>query len=295
MTSIIAGLILMATIMVFSIGSVCADEGDTKKAAFKQTLQELMPLTPEQIEVLMRLQEERQEAVVGRPAITHNRSVTLTIQPGMNPEDIITLPGYATMIAFYDQTGAVWPVKTATTGNPKAFVIADPQDKENPTNIITTSCVKESGHSNLTVELQDLDIPLMFPIKIAVARKKVPPRIDGILTVRINRFGPRAKPPVVEPRPADPVSDNMISYLDGVAPKEAELVQIEPPNTEITVWKQGGLTILRTKNPILWPAWTSAIRGPGQTRVYELPDVSTILVSSDGQIKKYTITGKAKQ
>ncbi len=272
-------------------GNLYAAENDKEKA-FKEVLQESMPLSPSQIERLKRVQEERQIAITGKPANVRARTVSMNIQPGMKLVDIIMLPAYSTTISFFDQTGAIWPVKRATAGNPSAFQVLETAGKEESTNIVTTSCVSDSGHSNLTVVLTGLDIPIMFPIKIAASRKKNPPEIDGSLIVRISGFGPNANPPVVEPRPKDPVSDAMISYLDGVAPEGAQLAELDPPNKDITAWRSGGLLFLRTQNPIIWPAWTSAVRGPGQVRVYEVQDVSSILVSSDGRIKRYAIKTK---
>jgi intracellular multiplication protein IcmK len=155
-------------------------------------------LSPAQIEQIKRMQEERQETRIGRPAKVRVRTITLNVAPGMTPEKIITLSGYATSLSFFDQTGAIWPVKKAKSGNPKAFYIEEPEDKNaDPKNTLTTLCIAESGHSNLTVELLGMDLPIMFPLVTAPSYKKKP-SIDGIVIVRITSFGPMAKHPVVE-------------------------------------------------------------------------------------------------
>jgi intracellular multiplication protein IcmK len=288
--SIITISVLVAASLSLNITGAFAN--DLKKKIIENAVDESMPLTPAQIEQIKRIQEERQEAITGRPAKIRVRTITLNIQPGMTPEKIITLPGYATSLSFFDQTGATWPVKVAKPGNPSAFHIEESKEKgKKPTNIITFSCVSENGHSNLTIQLEGMDMPLVFPLKIAATYKKTP-TIDGIVAVRVNGFGPNAKPPVVEPRPKDPVSDDMVSYLDGISPKDAEIAELDPPNKDVTAWRQGKQLYLRTSNPILWPAWIAAVRGPADTRVYELPQVSSILLSCDGQIKRYTIKSK---
>jgi intracellular multiplication protein IcmK len=272
--------------------STALAEQTTKTQAYNEILQNNMALSPSQIEQIKRMQEERQEAIIGRPAKVRVRTITLNVAPGMAPEKIITLPGYATSLSFFDQTGAIWPVKKARPGNPKAFYIEEPEEKNSdPINTVTASCIANNGHSNLTVELSGMDLPIMFPLVMAPSHKKKP-TIDGIVIVRIKSFGPMAKPPVVEPRPADPVSDDLISFLDGISPNGAQRADIEPPNKNITVWKKADQLFLRTSNPVLWPAWTAAVRGPGGTRVYEMPNVTSILASSDGQITRYTIKSK---
>lgn len=291
---LISIITFFVAILLSSSAGALADDKGLQDQAFKKVVKEQMPLTPEQLELIKRMQEERQQVITGRPAKVLNRTIPLNVQPGMSPKKITTLPAYSTSIAFFDQTGAIWPVKKAKTGNPKAFYIEEATEKgTEPTNNVTISCLSDSGHSNLTVELLGLDMPIMFPLVIAPKYKKKP-TIDGIVIVSINGFGPLAKPPVVEPRPTDPVSDDMISYLDGVTVKGAQVAQLEPANKNVTVWRKGKQLFLRTSNPILWPAWTAAVRGPGGTRVYEMPDVSSILLSCDGQVKRYTIVSKKK-
>lgn len=283
---------IIAMLIVNCAHLAIADDETKKENLVRRLVQETMPLSPGQIEQIKRMQEERQQVITGRSAKVITRTVPLNIQPGMTPVKITTLPAYSTSIAFFDQTGAIWPVKRATTGNPKAFYVPETKEKDaDPTNNITISCASDSGHSNLTVELIGMDMPIMFPLVIAPTYKKKP-TIDGVVIVRINAFGPLANPPVVEPRPTDPVSDDMISYLDGITAKGAEIAQLEPADKNVTVWRKGKQLFLRTSNPILWPAWTAAVRGPGGTRVYEMPDVSSILLSCDGQIKRYTIKSK---
>jgi hypothetical protein len=287
-TAITLTIILVVTIFLTASISIA---GGPKAKAFNEAIQESMPLSPVQIEQIKRMQEERKTVLTGHPANVRVRTVQLNILPGMEPTKIIMLPAYSTSIAFFDQTGAIWPVKKAISGNPAAFAVDEPADKKSPNNIVTASCISDSGHSNLTIQLAAMDMPMTFPLQIAATYKKTP-TIDGIVAVRINGFGPNAKPPVVEPRPKDPVSDDMISYLDGISPKNAEIVELDPPNKGVIAWQQGKQLFLRTSSPILWPAWTAAVRGPADTRVYELPDVPSILLSCDGQIKRYIIKSK---
>jgi intracellular multiplication protein IcmK len=285
-------LLFIVILTCLAVSNLFSNEIDDK--TFDEVLHEKLPLSPRQIETLKRLQESRQEILTGRPANVRVRTVSLDTQPGMAPTKIVMLPAYSTSIVFFDQTGATWPVKRAISGNPGAFAVEEPNDKEQQTNIVTASCISDSGHSNLTIELSEMDMPIMFPIVIASSYKGTP-TIDGIVTIRINRSGPNAKPPVVEPRPADPVSNEMISYIDSVAPEDATPIEFDPPNKDIQAWRQGKHLYLRTANPIIWPAWSGAVRGPGEIRVYELKDVPAILLSCEGKIKRFTIRNSDNQ
>ncbi len=160
-------LIFIATVDASANDGKADDSNVNKSKAFQEVLQENMLLTPAQIEQIKRMQEEREEVIAGRPANVIIRTVNLDVQPGMTPPIITTLPGYSVSITIIDQTGSPWPVKDATPGNPKVFHVPEPKDKKNPTNIITVSCKLDRGHSNLTIELLDMDMPIMFPLQIA--------------------------------------------------------------------------------------------------------------------------------
>lgn len=260
---------------------------------FDEAMNNVAILKPEQIEKILRDEEDRKKVIIGKPANVIMRSITLNMEPGAKPQKIITLPAYSTSIAFFDRTGAVWSIKKVKSGNPGAFHVEQP-DKKEKSNILTVSCISDAGHSNLTIELLGLDVPIMFPIVIAPSYKKKVPTIDGVVLARIDQFGPNAKPPVLEPGPQDPVTDEMLSYLDGISPDKNEILTIEPINRSMQAWRSGEKIYLRTtQGALIWPAWQAAVRGSGETRVYEIPkNVISILFSSNGRIERYTLKNK---
>ena len=77
----------------------------------------------------------------------------------------------------------------------------------------------------------------------------------------------------------------MLAFLDRVPPKDARRVRVEPGADDVLVWSHNGKHYVRTVHSLMWPAWTAVVNGAGNTRCYEVPVTSRIMLSRNGQIQ----------
>lgn len=253
------------------------------RASFTTMVRNLLPLSPQQIITLRDMFDQTQQAVAQYPGVPPkptSSSILVNMSPGSTPPVIRLSAGYVTSLVFLDSTGQPWPVVGYDLGNPRAFNIqpAAPDGKSD-TLIVQASVSYQEG--NLAVMLKGENTPVM--LTLIPGQRAVDYRVD----LRIPGLGPNAVVGVAGlPQTENPM---LVSFLDGVAPQGAKLLDIEGAPAQ--GWAYQGHLFLRTRVTILSPGWISSMNSPDGTHVYELAKTPVVLASERGQMVQLSIRG----
>ena len=137
--------------------------------------------------------------------------------------------------------------------------------------------------STIVVTLQDRDIPLV--IRLESDSVRAPERkADALVLFQLAHHGPKAALPIIRDI-KETADSSMLAFLDRVPPEKAVRVRVEPGSDDVLVWKYGGKHYLRTTHTLMWPAWTAVVNGAGNTRCYEVPVTSRLMLSKNGQLQ----------
>jgi intracellular multiplication protein IcmK len=251
-------------------------------SAFSNTVQQMMPMSPEQIKTLRYMFDQSQHAAATYPGTAPrptSSSVIVNLSPGATPPVIRLRAGYISSLDFLDSTGAAWPVAAYDLGDPKDFNVQ--WNRTGNTLLIQATSTYKPG--NLAVMLKGHDTPVM--LTLMPGQSNVDYRVD----LRVPGMGPNAQ--------ADtsglPSTENpqLINFLDGVPPNGANALVISGDNNQSQAWLYGNKIYLRTTTTVLSPGWISSMSSPDGTHVYELPKAPVILASLQGTMIQLTIKG----
>lgn len=249
--------------------------------AFRQLIDKITPLTPNQIIELRKNQDKSQRAVATLP-YTPPKPVSSTLRvdlsPGMTPPVIRLAPGFVSSVVFVDSTGQPWEISDYSLGNPKNFNI----QWDRKTNTLFIQSLTAYSSANLAVRLATLDTPVM--LSLVSNQRDVDYRVD----LQVNGRGPKALPPVVSDLAPAP-QPFLLSVLDGVPPTGSQELQVTGGPGR--AWIQNNRLIFRSSLAVLSPAWSSKVSSPDGTHVYELPQTPLILASQDGKTIKIELKG----
>jgi intracellular multiplication protein IcmK len=215
------------------------------------------------------------------PLTVKNETVQGSFANGIGARVIKIGTGYVTSIAFEGADGTPWPVMTATSGNPALFKAAGAYGKKlvknTPTNVVIISARQFGGSSTISILLKDAPAPLTLVLHTGKKNS------DGTVTVRMNRSSPGTPPPTMLPSAPMPVSGSMYSFLEDLPPKAAT-----PLNSNmqgVSAWTEGSSMYIRSRYPLLSPAWSQSARSADGELVYEVPFTPVVLVSFSGAAK----------
>lgn len=249
--------------------------------AFKQLLDKISPLTPDQIIEMRKQQDKTQQAVATTPNTPPrpvSSTLTIDLSPGVTPPVIRLSAGFVTSLVFVDSTGQPWPIADYSLGNPKNFNIQ--WDKKTNTLFIQSTIAYSSA--NLAVRLAKLDTPVM--LSLVSGQREIDYRVD----LQVQGRGPNALVAVVgnDLPTGNPL---LLSVLDGVPPPCS--VELEVPGGHGRAWMSKGKLIFRTQLTVLSPAWSSIVSSPDGTKVYEMTQTPLILASQNGRTIKIELKG----
>jgi len=253
---------------------------DVSRQAFLNMMRQVMPLSPEQIKTLRHMYEGTQKAATEYPGVPPkptSNSVIVNLAPGSTPPIIRMRKGFVTSLVFLDSSGQPWPVEAYDLGNPDGFNIQ--WDKKSHTLLVQAMNSYLSG--NLAVILKGLDTPIM--VTMMPGQRAVDYRVD----LRVPGLGPNGKP-TVSGLPATG-SSSLLTFLNGVPPQGAKTLQVNGGQAQ--AWMYNGKLYLRTQLTLLSPGWSSSMRSPDGTNVYELAKTPVVLVSQLGAIQQLSIEG----
>lgn len=270
---------------VLNGGGVSSDEisfGNTSisRAAFANTVRNLMPLSPAQIKTLRLLFDRSQRAVATYPGIPPRptaTSILVNLSPGATPPIIRLRAGFVTSLVFVDSTGQSWPIQAYDLGDPKAFNIQWDQKG----NTLLVQALDQYKPGNLAVILRGLDTPVM--LTLLPGQKAVDYRVD----LRVPGLGPNAKPLVIGiPGTGTP---ELIDFLNGIPPEGSITLSVEGGQAE--AWLYRDHMYIRTRMTILSPSWLATMSSPDGTHVYELNTAPVVLASQRGAMVQLMIKG----
>lgn len=266
-----------------------------RRADLDESMEELLPLSPDEIRRFMERQDEADSAVSPDPAAMKTRVVSLPCTPQKSPHVVHLAAGYSSAIMFQDVTGAPWPVLTAIVGNAEAFSVSGPDradagDKEKSgqaagqnarhSHIVTVLPLKAHASGSLVLTLQDAAYPVLLHLVSAGSRGRE--RVSDALTViRLEGQGPSARPVAIGPRP-ETASEELLSLVHGIVPEKAVKIRTVPQIPGLAVWRCQDRLLVRTPYEAIWPAWLSCAGSEGM-KVYAMPATPSIVLSIDGR------------
>lgn len=262
-----------------------AEKNAVPKSDFEATLQNIFPMTPDQVRKFGKVVDNQQKAKSEVPGVV-GRPITSTIRvsgaPGATPPVIRLGRGFVSSIVFVDSSGAQWPVTSVSVGNPDKFSVDPSEDGE--TNVLTISPLGSYIHSNLAVKLKGRQTPVLFTV-ISDQRD-----LDYRLDVSMDERGPNAKPPIVSADVNFSMDSNMRSALDGIKPKDSQEMKVSGVDGQ--AWMVGNNKVLfRSKATLMSPAWSAHAVSADGTNVYAIPNVPLLIALDNGSQVDIKIEG----
>jgi intracellular multiplication protein IcmK len=252
---------------------------DMYEEAFSNVLDQMLPMTPQQIAHLRQAFNEAQRAAAtpaGTPPKPTSSSVVVNLAPQATPPVIRLQAGYITSLVFMDSTGQPWPIAAYSLGDPTAFNIQ--WDKKG--NTLLVQSVTFYKRSNLAVILKGLNTPVM--LTLLPGQEAVDYRVD----LRVPGLGPNAM--FMQSGVPEGVNPILIDVLNGIPPKNSKTLRVSREDCQ--AWLLNKTLFLRTNLDVISPAWRSVMTSMDGTHAYELQPAPVILVIEHGKDKIITLT-----
>ena len=248
---------------------------------FKEQQDMVLPLVPRQVKAYKDHVDSTKRAIVEDKPQTSTGSRNLKLEASAEIQEVLLTPGYITSLVFYDSTGEPWPITSCSVGNKNAFAVIVPDGLE-PGNMINVQGIQKFANSNIVLTLKDFSLPVV--VNLQTTGMKGPGAItNSMISFRANRMGPNAKQPIIGKPIQTSISKTMMTFLNGVPPKEAVSISSVSEREDMDMWRYQGSLYLRTYSPVVWPAWDLLVNGSEGLALYKLPDVPNVLVSVDGK------------
>ncbi len=250
--------------------------------AFEGVVDQLFPLTPEQIiriRQMYQTNEYAQATTAGTPPKPTATSQFVNLSPGSTPPVIRLSQGFVSSLVFLDTTGAPWPISAYDLGDPSSFNIQ--WDKTSNTLMIQAS--KLYNYGNLAVRLKGLNTPVM--LTLIPGQKAVDYRVD----LRIQGYGPNAKSMPMEEGIPPAANDLLLNVLDGVPP--AGSARLTVSGGDARAWILNDKMYVRTNLTILSPGWIGSMTSADGMHAYEMQKSPVLLVSWHGKVMQLKVEG----
>lgn len=250
---------------------------------FKSTLKNTLPLEPAEIQTVIRRYEDTTREVEtpfgGKEPKPEVKIETLSLEPSATPPVVHLAPGHVTSITMLDATGQPWPVKDVSWGGD--FEVQAPDEGGH---IIRISPLGGYKVGNISLRLQDLNIPITFTLKTQ------PDTVDYRFDARLPVNGPNALSPVIDNSFTATAGDgNLMLVLDGMPPKQAEMLAVSGVDGRTSAYKLGGKVYVRTPYSMLSPAWNEQATSADGMKVYVIPETPVLLLSDNGKMVRANI------
>ncbi len=237
----------------------------------------MFPLTDEQIRAFMHKVEDTQAAALAPssgPPQGQVRIITMQLDPGVSPPVINLASNYVTTIDILDSTGAPWPILDVGIGG--NFEVSP---TTSGSHVVRIMPLTRAGNGNLSILMKDLPTPLIF--RLAAGG----PTVDMRAEVRITKFGPNAKIPLVSRPPQLEAGDDIIlGILQNNPPSDAKRLKVSGLDARTMAWAFADRTYVRTPLTLLSPAWGASVSSGDGMTVYEIGDAPVLLMSENGAI-----------
>ena len=267
------------TALAPAVSTEAKKQPDLYDTAFSGVVNEMLPMSPAQINKLKEVFIDTQLAVgtpPGNPPKPTTSSILVNLSPQATAPVIRLSAGYLTSLVFIDATGQPWPIAAFSVGDPGAFNI---QWDRKSNNLITQSSTFYK-RSNLAVMLKDLNTPVM--ITLLSGQQAVDYRVD----LRVPGIGPNAI--YVQNGIPDTINPILFDVLNGVTPKGGKELKVTGSgNTKAWLLndKNNKKMYVRTDLTITSPGWQSTMSSADGTHAYQLQPVPVILALQHGKDK----------
>jgi intracellular multiplication protein IcmK len=256
--------------------------------AYGAALQSQFPMTPEMIQDYRRRVDESQKAAATPPSGQFPHAISdakrLTLDSAQEPEVLLTGPDTVSVMAFYDQTGAAWPIASYVIGKPNSFQVYAMQEGSNQ---LAVTPLVPHGFSNVVVSLVGESRPLVFEVRTNSLNTHY--RRD----FTVHGLGPNAASKPLQTRQSEPVArasnDVMMSFATG-ADIPGNAVRLSTDNPSVRAWSYDGAIYLQSADAIISPPASRILTGPGQVKAYRIRPTSVALISSNGRVSKVRIS-----
>ena len=258
-------------------------EEEIRREAFDAAITGLFPLTPDNIKVLLTKQDEvaraTEEPINGIPTPKINVE-TISLDPGVEPMVITTSAGFITTLNILDVTGAPWPIQDVSWAGD--FEIIEPEEGGH---IIRITPLGHSAFGNMSIRMLTLKTPITIQLK--TDKDSVQYRVDA----RIPEYGPFATTPLIDGGSERVAGDaNIMSVLDGIAPKNAEKMYVSGVDARTSAYKYNNMTYVRTPLTLISPSWDQSVSSADGMHVYALNDTPVILLSDNGRLTRVNLS-----
>lgn len=256
--------------------------------AYGAALQSQFPMTPEMIRDYRRRVDESQKAAATPPSGQFPNAITdakrLTLDSAQDPEILLTGPDTVSVMAFYDRTGAAWPIASYVIGRPKSFQVYAMQEGSNQ---LAVTPLVAHGFSNIVVSLVGESRPLVFDVRTNSLNTHY--RRD----FTVHGLGPNAAKQPLQTRQSEPVAraadDVMMAFATG-ADIPGNAVRLSTDNGAVKAWRYGGEIYLQSAHAIISPPASGILTGPGQVKAYRIRPTNVALISTNGRVSKVRIS-----
>ena len=256
--------------------------------AYGAAIQSQFPMTPEMIRDYRRRVDESQKAAATPPSGQFPKPISdakrLTLDSAQEPEVLLTGPDTVSVMAFYDRTGAAWPIASYVIGKPKSFQVYAMQEGSNQ---LAVTPLVPHGFSNIVVSLVGESRPLVFDVRTNSLNTHY--RRD----FTVHGLGPNAASRPLQTRQSESVArasnDVMMAFATG-ADIPGNAVRLSTDNPSVRAWSYDGAIYLQSADAIISPPASRILTGPGQVKAYRIRPTSVALISSNGRVSKVRIS-----
>lgn len=270
--------------------------------AFKETMEQSLPLTPAQIVQMHQLMDASQKAAATSPVVPPkpvSTSLSVGLSPGVTPPVLNLQQGLVTSVVFTDSQGQPFPIESYDVGNATDFDVQ--WDKKS--NLLLVQPSKNYQYGNLVVRLKDLDTPVS--VMLTSGNSQV---FDSRVDLHIQAMDAASQSQVVSTGLPQAASSKLLSVLDAVGPGDgASSVQVKGCPNGCLAWSipgakdsQGnqapGELFLRLPGDttLLSPGFKSKSSSADGTSAYLITEQSptlSLIVSRAGAEDSYSVTG----
>ncbi len=264
-----------------------AQKNEMRQKAFDAALESLMPMTPEEIKKTLevfRINREAAEQPVAVP-MPKIQVANVSLEPDAEPLVIETSPGYVTTFVVVDIGGNPWPIRDVSWAGD--FEIITPEEGEN---ILRITPLTAHGRGNLSIRLVKLRTPIIFTLNTQLEE------VHYKFEANIAEDGPLAEVPIIEESGLKTVADSteLVGYLDGRVPREAEKLMVSGTDGRTRAWLSGEQLIVRTPLTLLSPSWKNSVASGDGTRIYSLSETPVLLLSDRGKLVQVRLSTEEK-
>lgn len=253
----------------------------------QETLSQLgdLQLTPEQMNIIKNIQLQRDRAnampytTAAKPV---TRTLSINLNPGIQPPVIRLAMGMQTSIVFSDGAGNPWFIDNVVLNrslfNDQRQETNSNKDQTNykGTNILTLEPMTSTPYGNVSITLKGMTTPII--LILTSGGKEVDVRVD----TKVPGHNPDSF--IAQSYRTMPSSDENLGYfLDGIPPSGSKALKVRGfPGTE--AWLYQNNTYVKTTAEVQFPAFISAAKATTGMGIYKFNGkLSSVTVLSGGR------------